>query len=212
MLSRHTGASGIKTEAGLWAAKYPLKPPGQELHIHDVLMVSFLVEAYPDVANEHQEISNEGQTMKLSKMFDHWREVRSGLLAALDNFSDDELAFKPFASSWSAGQIMLHIAGSEEGWFRYVIERKYEQWPPEYSLEVYPAVADIRALLSEVHVRTEAYLGTLDLADLERIIHAPWGKGIPLGWILWHVLEHEIHHRGELSLILGLLGREGLDV
>jgi len=33
-----------------------------------------------------------------------------------------------------------------------------------------------------------------------------------LGWIIWHVLEHEIHHRGELSLILGLLGREGLDV
>jgi uncharacterized damage-inducible protein DinB len=29
--------------------------------------------------------------------------------------------------------------------------------------------------------------------------------------MLWHVVEHEIHHRGELSLILGLLGREGLD-
>jgi len=24
-------------------------------------------------------------------------------------------------------------------------------------------------------------------------------------------MEHEIHHRGELSLILGLFGREGLD-
>jgi uncharacterized damage-inducible protein DinB len=35
---------------------------------------------------------------------------------------------------------------------------------------------------------------------------------LSLGWIIWHVLEHEIHHRGELSLILGLLGREGLDV
>jgi uncharacterized damage-inducible protein DinB len=30
--------------------------------------------------------------------------------------------------------------------------------------------------------------------------------------VIWHVLEHEIHHRGELSLIHGLLGREGLDV
>jgi uncharacterized damage-inducible protein DinB len=26
-----------------------------------------------------------------------------------------------------------------------------------------------------------------------------------------HIIEHEIHHRGELSLILGVLGREGLD-
>jgi uncharacterized damage-inducible protein DinB len=29
--------------------------------------------------------------------------------------------------------------------------------------------------------------------------------------MLGHILEHEIHHRGELSLILGLLGREGLN-
>jgi len=29
--------------------------------------------------------------------------------------------------------------------------------------------------------------------------------------MLMHTLEHEIHHRGELSLILGLLGRKGLD-
>jgi uncharacterized damage-inducible protein DinB len=39
-----------------------------------------------------------------------------------------------------------------------------------------------------------------------------WGEPIPLRWIIWHVLEHEVHHRGELSLILGLLGKEGLDV
>ena len=29
--------------------------------------------------------------------------------------------------------------------------------------------------------------------------------------MLWHVLEHEIHHRAELSLTLGLLGHEGLN-
>ncbi|MCE5207568.1 MAG: DinB family protein [Chloroflexi bacterium] len=29
--------------------------------------------------------------------------------------------------------------------------------------------------------------------------------------MLRHTLEHEIHHRGELSLTLGLLGHKGLD-
>jgi uncharacterized damage-inducible protein DinB len=29
--------------------------------------------------------------------------------------------------------------------------------------------------------------------------------------MVWHVMEHEIHHRGELSLLLGMLGHEGLD-
>ena len=63
-----------------------------------------------------------------------------------------------------------------------------------------------------MHADTEAYLDTLDTPDLGTVITAPWGPDIPLGWIIWHVLEHEIHHRGELSLMLGMMGREGLDV
>jgi uncharacterized damage-inducible protein DinB len=30
----------------------------------------------------------------------------------------------------------------------------------------------------------------------------------PRQWIVWHVLEHEIHHGGELSLALGMSGVE----
>ena len=44
------------------------------------------------------------------------------------------------------------------------------------------------------------------------VYKTPEGEVFTLRWIIWHVLEHEIHHRGELSLALGLLGREGLDV
>ena len=29
-------------------------------------------------------------------------------------------------------------------------------------------------------------------------------------WIIWHVLEHEIHHGGELSLVLGNYGLAGI--
>jgi uncharacterized damage-inducible protein DinB len=63
-----------------------------------------------------------------------------------------------------------------------------------------------------VHARTEAWLETLDETGLERVIVRPSGHRRTVGWIIWHVVEHEIHHRGELSLILGMLGREGLDV
>ena len=49
-------------------------------------------------------------------------------------------------------------------------------------------------------------------SDLDKVYHTPEGEPYTLSWIIWHVLEHEIHHRGELSLVLGLLGRDGLDV
>lgn len=151
--------------------------------------------------------------MKLNDMFSHWEQVHADTLATMDKFRDDELHFVPFDGSWPAGQIMLHIADTEDGWLRCVVKREQQDWP-EYPLEQYPTVEEIKAVLSRVHAQTESYLATLDLQDLQRPIPSRWQEGqtIPLGWIIWHVLEHEIHHRGELSLILGLLGREGLDV
>ncbi len=150
--------------------------------------------------------------MNLNQLFAHWEEVRAGLLATLDQFDDVDLAFRPFETSWSVGQIMLHIANAEEGWFRFVVTQELGEWPADYDPATHATVEAIKALLTGVHGRTSAYLATLDFTELKRPVEASWGETLSLGWIIWHVLEHEVHHRGELSLILGLLGREGPEV
>ncbi|HNS51626.1 MAG TPA: DinB family protein [Anaerolineae bacterium] len=150
--------------------------------------------------------------MHLDALFAHWRQVDADLRVMMGLFGEEDLAYTPFPGSWSVGQILLHIADAEEGWFRFVATREYDQWPGDLRLEEYPNLEAIGALLDGVHARTEAYLATLELADLDRVIDAGTAGRYRLGWIIWHVLEHTIHHRGELSLILGLLGREGLDV
>lgn len=144
--------------------------------------------------------------------FSHWKEVRSDLLSTIDLFPDDELTYIPFDGSQSVGQIMLHIADAEDGWFRYVVTKELKRWPDYFVLKKYPTREAIKSILGDVHARTESFLASLDETDFSRRVDAPWGKNIQLGWIIWHVLEHEIHHRGELSLILGLKGREGLEV
>jgi len=64
----------------------------------------------------------------------------------------------------------------------------------------------------QFHHDWQANLKGLETSDLAKKYQIPNGNTFTLRWIIWHVLEHEIHHRGELSLILGLLGHEGLDV
>lgn len=150
--------------------------------------------------------------MKLSEMFAHWKLVHADTLATIDKFRDEELFFTPFPGSWTVGQLMVHIPDTEEFWFREVIEEKYPTPFEGYRPEDYPTVEAVRTLLIQVHTRTEAWLETLDETGLERVIVRPSGHRRTVGWIIWHVVEHEIHHRGELSLILGMLGREGLDV
>jgi uncharacterized damage-inducible protein DinB len=150
--------------------------------------------------------------MQLSALFSHWQQIHQDTLQTIARFTPNDLSFKPFETSWTAAQIMLHIADAEAGWFQYVVQRQLTGWPEQYTPENYPTLADIHSALEEVHQQTQQYIASLDEGDLEREIISPWGDEFRLGWIIWHVLEHEIHHRGELSLILGLLDREGLDV
>ena len=150
--------------------------------------------------------------MKLSEVFSHWDQLRADLIATLEKFSDEELSYTPFEGAWSVGEIVRHLINAEEGWLWYVATRKLTEWPAGLTPQKYGTVESLKAKLSAGHNQTMAYLKTLDIEAYTQVIKAPWGKDFTLGWILWHVIEHEIHHRGELSLILGILGREGLDV
>jgi uncharacterized damage-inducible protein DinB len=89
--------------------------------------------------------------MKPSQLFSHWVQVRDDLMTTVDKFSQTELDFTPFEGSRSAGEIMLHIAEAEDGWFRYVIAGELEAWPDQYRMHDYPTLSDIQFALRLVH-------------------------------------------------------------
>jgi uncharacterized damage-inducible protein DinB len=149
--------------------------------------------------------------MKPKDLFAHWSQVRANLVATIQQFSEEELKWVPFEGSWPVGQIMLHIADCEDNWLYGVVRGEIEPWI-DYPLEAYPTRDAILGVLARAHRRTVAFLDGLEASDLGKVYAIADGGQFSLYWILWHVLEHEIHHRGELSLILGLLGRDGLDV
>ena len=148
--------------------------------------------------------------MRAIELFDHWDEVRRDLLRAVDYLSDDELRFVPREGLWSLGQVICHVAGSEDGWLGWARGEASEG--VEYRATDYPTIGDVKGLLAGVHERTLATLRELDTADFSREVVTPWGERCTLGWVIWHVLEHEIHHRGEIYLMIGLLGREAPEI
>jgi uncharacterized damage-inducible protein DinB len=141
----------------------------------------------------------------------HWEAVRGSLVETIDKFQEPELDYVPFSSSWSVRQIVLHIAQEELGEFAYGMTQTLAEFPPEYAIQEYASRDSIQALLESVHAQTVSYLETQTDADLGKVITTPWGATYKQIEMLGHMIEHETHHRGELSLILGLLGRAGLD-
>jgi uncharacterized damage-inducible protein DinB len=149
--------------------------------------------------------------MKVNWVLSTWDRIRDGLIETIDKFTEDDLRYVAFDGGYSVGQILLHIAQEERGEIQYGITGELDAFPLDYSLADFPAKVSITSLLSDVHERTIRYLQTLEDQDLYREIEAGWGGKNLLIDMIWHVMEHELHHRGELSFILGLLGREGLD-
>jgi uncharacterized damage-inducible protein DinB len=139
-----------------------------------------------------------------------WVQVREGLISTIDKFSDQELSFGT-PDSRSVAEIMLHIAHEEAIEVSYAVTRELEALPNAYNAKDYTTKASIVATLNGVHEPTLAYLRTVSDLDLLAELELPWGQKSRALDMLWHVLEHEVHHRAELSLVLGMLGREGLD-
>jgi uncharacterized damage-inducible protein DinB len=146
-----------------------------------------------------------------SRLLESWTRVRAGLITTIEKFQERDLDFVPFPGSFSVRQIILHIAQEEYGEVQYGITRTIGAFPPAYEDAEYPTVASLQGLLDQVHDQTLLFLDGISDSDLERNVEAGWGGSYPLADMLGHVIEHEVHHRGELSLIHGLLGRDGLD-
>jgi len=142
-----------------------------------------------------------------------WPDIRGGLLQVVDGFEPEDLTHIPIAGGWSVGRIILHISSAANFWLHSgILSSKCVYRAGESTLENYPTLEAIGSFLAKEHGRTLQLLECFDERDWDKHFTYSDGYTYKPSWIFWHVFEHEIHHRGELSLILGQLGRVGLDV
>lgn len=149
--------------------------------------------------------------MDPNELFYPWKEVRKDLIRMVAWFSEEDLFFKPAPNCWLVGETFLHIAECEDYWIHAMV-RKELPLDLHYDMGQYPSGRAIRKRLELSHERSMQFIEGLKQPDLAWRFTTPAGETLTLYEILWHVIEHEVHHRGELSLTLGLLGRKGLDV
>jgi uncharacterized damage-inducible protein DinB len=144
--------------------------------------------------------------MNAAQFFDHWNKVWRDLMRAVALLKNEHLAFRPSDNYVrSVGDILRHIMNLEEGWIHFVVRRELPTWPEESKLD---DIDELREALKTTHQETMNYLSSVPVEDFNRIVQVPEDGTPKLGWILWHVFEQQIHHRGELYLCLSLLGLE----
>lgn len=158
-------------------------------------------------------------TMSLAHFYQGWGQHNALMVEAITPLTAEELAFRPGTLPNQVWQIAAHIATNRVFWFHTVLREgdsaleQFADWEdnpsPRTASELVTALNQTFAF---VHGCLERWTpATLDDRFERRRSN---GKVVTLTrqWVTWHLLEHDIHHGGEISLILGMHGIAALDM
>ncbi len=168
---------------------------------------------------------------RLNELLDGWQGYQQSIVAAVAPLSAEQLGFRPAPNLRSVGELVRHIALGRVTWFG----RMHAPGSAEVAAQVDAWQRDDDGNLDVVE---DALAITGDAAELVRWLETSWGMveqtlaswqaedlavsyvhrwnaenwAVSRQWTLFRILLHDVHHGGELSLMLGLQGIEPFEL
>jgi uncharacterized damage-inducible protein DinB len=132
------------------------------------------------------------------KMLDEITEARKAILDRCARLTPAQLNDPVYPGTWSVLKNLAHLAWAEAWMLAWIKARPAlvspEQRPPEPPLNL----AAIRTAFDEAHAAVIAFLKANPEAVLrEECVYSRKGEQT-VGGVLFHLIEHEIHHRAFL--------------
>ncbi len=159
------------------------------------------------------------QTYLVSTFYDGWHAYQDELIRAIAPLSDERLLLRAAPKLRTVGQIATHIIGARARWF-------YMGW--EEGGDVFRKLGgwDRRGrktrTAAELVYGLEATWAGMHEA-IGRWTPEQWAETWPgeddsepdivtRQWVIWHLIEHDLHHGGEISITLGVNGIKALQL
>ena len=147
------------------------------------------------------------EVRSVAALLDYWEKVRGRTRRVVDCIPAEHLEWTWQAGKFSLGDLVRHLAGIERYMYAENAQRKPSRYPG-HARELADGPDAVRAYFERAHAESmEIFRGLTD-ADLAAKCETPGGASISVGKWLRLMVEHEIHHRGQIYMALGILGVE----
>jgi uncharacterized damage-inducible protein DinB len=136
------------------------------------------------------------------KYFDNIRERTMRVAHCLP---PDKIDWTYAPGKFTLGDLLRHLAVTE----RYMFAENVQNRESRYTSHGAEFAADydsIIELMKRLHAESLAIFAKLTDEDLQRKCKTPGGAEIQTAKWLHAMVEHEVHHRGQIYLYLGILG------
>jgi len=128
------------------------------------------------------------------------RTMRVGRLAP-----PDKMDWSCAAGKFTMGDLLRHIAVTERYMWGETVQGKPSRYV-SHGKELAESHEAILSLMEKLHAESMDIFSRLSDADLKQKCLTPAGTEIQTWKWLRAMVEHEIHHRGQIYLYLGMLG------
>jgi uncharacterized damage-inducible protein DinB len=151
--------------------------------------------------------------MKLSEFFSNFFDVRKQLIDMTKNLTQEQLDWSPPGHPAKIGKLLAHIADCEYFWVAQVATGKDPE--PDFTRFDNASTWDeIKPLLDETFDIMKEYLESEDIENWQTVKYDftdKKGKNhhFTKEWLIWHVVEHQARHRGQIMM---MMRTQGLDV
>lgn len=155
----------------------------------------------------------------LAMMTEGWQKYQSELSKVLAPLSSEQLALRAAPHLRSIGELARHIIVARAAWYYDVLHvgddafEALSYWdspgsPTRSASEIVNGLALTWRVMQEALARyTPTDLQVVCQEEREGQKYA-----YTCGWVVWHVIEHDLHHGGEISYSLGIHGLQALDI
>lgn len=160
------------------------------------------------------------QPVALSAFYKGWDVDQQHLVDAVTPLSPEQLALQASPELRSIGAIATHIIGARARWLHHTLGQGGEElialgtWDDDD--QPMRSGAELASGLGATWQVMRDALGRWTAADLDEVLHDSDENGLDetftRQWVIWHLLEHDLFHGGEISLTLGMHGLQGIDL
>jgi uncharacterized damage-inducible protein DinB len=167
----------------------------------------------------------------LQSIYEGWNGYNQSIANAVAPLTPEQLVWRPKDDFNSVGELVRHISLGRLTWLMRMgapgsndVTNQISDWVEdsdgnrdivEESIAITEQPAELVRWLDSTWQIIEKTLTTWKVSDLSHTYEHKWNGeiyAVSRQWTIWRVMNHDIHHGGELSLMLGLQGIEAFEL
>ena len=144
------------------------------------------------------------RTDDVKSFLEYWERIRGRTRRVVDCIPPDRLEWTYREGKFTLGDLVRHLAGIERYMYGENVSGRPSRYPG-HGRELADGIDAVRRYFETSHAEAMELFRSLTDEDLERKCVTPAGTPIQIGKWLRAMIEHEVHHRGQIYLYLAML-------